>query len=69
MNGTKPLPPGTLTDHERRALVEVGMRNGSLIQRGIIAGLDLAIRIYHAHRDNPLPFLEDELKRQVGTTR
>lgn len=63
---TGPLPPGAMSDHERRALVEEGMRKGSLMQRGIISGLALALQIYHAHRDNPLPFLEDELKRQVN---
>lgn len=60
------LPPGTLTDSERRRLLERGVRRGSLQERGIIVGLDLAIQIVLRHLDNPLPFLEDEFKRRAG---
>lgn len=60
-----PLPPGTLTEDERHALVFRGLSNKSLIRRGQIIGLDMAIRLVLAHRNNPLPFLENELKRLV----
>lgn len=59
------LPPGTMSDRERRQYVETAMRQGSLFERGIVVGLDLAIQIVLRHIDNPLPFLEDELKRRV----
>ncbi len=62
---TRPVPPGTLTEDERHALVFKGLSNKSLIRRGQIMGLDWAIRIVLKHLNNPVPFLEDELKRLV----
>ena len=63
---TTPTPTGALSEDERRALVFKGLSNKSLIRRGTIVGLDMAIRIVMKHHTNPLPFLEDELKRQVN---
>lgn len=55
--------PDTITQKDIDLIVEVGVSRGSQMSRGIVYGFARAIAIYLMHRDNPVPYLVDELKR------